>query len=165
MDIIRTIRDIGQELSASIPELNYGGCCVYAHRVAQALRAYGIEARGRVVSYSRHDLEQVRAEYGQCGWRAWQDAGFYISHVIIEFEHDGMTWRHDSTLTTTAGSEQSWAGDGGRGPLMAGSLTVEELADLVHTQNGWNTSFWWGHCEEIESTVNNYLPANQRQAA
>lgn len=165
MSIIQALRQLGADTGATVDNLNYGGCGVYARHVTRALQALGINARGRIVSYSHRDLDQVRAMYGMVGREAWRGSGFHISHVVVEFEHDGKTWRHDSTLTAEADILDKWDGDGGRGPLLPGVLTLAELEDMTNDRTDWNPSFWWGDCFRIAALVDSFLESNQRQAA
>lgn len=41
---LKALRAMGEEVRNAIPDINHGGCCVYAAKVARVLQAMGIEA-------------------------------------------------------------------------------------------------------------------------
>lgn len=137
--VVDALDEMGRELDRKVPDLNYGGCCVYAANVARALINAGIPAWGRALSW-RHgegpSVEEVRREIGD-NWTSnlqWEEHGVIFGHVQVQFELDGKTYTTDSHGT--------YEGQGYRGDDMSpGRIRVEELEKLAATPVGWNSDF------------------------
>jgi hypothetical protein len=138
-DLIRRLRATGAEVLAGAPNVNHGGCAVYASHVAQALEARGLTCWGVLTSSLRDDdLHVVRNQSKPRTLREWNDAGVLIGHIMLQFENAGRVWSHDARNTCT-GRIKYEPTYGGR--LVPGYMTVPELAAIASRPSGWNPAF------------------------
>jgi hypothetical protein len=138
-DIIARLRACGADVTSRVPEVNKGGCGVYAAKVAMALEDAGLTVWAVVSSALRDDdLNVVRNESRPYTLNQWNGAGVYMSHVLVQFEHRGRVWTHDARNTTCRKTKQE-PSFGGR--LVPGYLTVPELVTIAMARKGWNPAF------------------------
>ena len=84
------------------------------------------------------DLEIVRNESRPRTLHQWNNAGILMSHVLVQFEHNGKVWMHDAANTVRATSRREPT----FGKLLCpGYLTVPELVAIAATKAGWNPKF------------------------
>jgi hypothetical protein len=122
-----------------IPEINRGGCAVHAANIAIALEDAGMTVWGVVSSALRDDdLNVVRNETRPHTLYQWNNAGVYMNHVLVQFEHKGKVWTHDVKNTTDKRlrKEPTFGGS-----LCPGYLTVPELVKIAMARKGWNPAF------------------------
>ena len=79
MQLLRQLRALGKATQDQLPNLNYGGCAVYASHVGRRLAELGID---------------VWCVYAESFW------GGGYSHVLLQFNYKGRTYTHDSDNTT-----------------------------------------------------------------
>lgn len=163
--VIDALDAMGRELDRKEPNLNRGGCCVYAAQVARALIDAGIPAWGRALAYDARygpSVDAVRSELPS-DWSSnedWETRGVIFGHVQVQFELDGKRYTNDSHGT--------YEGEGRRAEDMApGRLHVEELERLAASPVGWNDDFDRDEgIPRVQETVHRYLDSyrNAKQA-
>ena len=61
MDLIESLNTLGQRINRWYPEINHGGCCVYASLIGEELRKRGVEVRVIVAAWgAKTNLDKVR---------------------------------------------------------------------------------------------------------
>jgi hypothetical protein len=140
MDIVECLRACGSEVRDRLPEVNRGGCCVYAANVAMALEAAGLTVWGVLTSQLRgtDDLNMVREQDRPKTLLQWNNAGILIGHVMVQFELDNRVWTHDCTRTTCDQVRKDFAFNE---PLVPGYITVAEMVSIAAARKGWNLVF------------------------
>lgn len=133
------MRTCGADVIRQVPLVNHGGCGYYAAQVAMALEARGLTCWAVLTSQLRDDdLNVVRNELKPYLLREWNDAGILIGHIMLQFEHEGRVWSHD-TRNTCTGRIKYEPTYGGR--LVPGYLTTPELVTIANARTGWNPAF------------------------
>jgi hypothetical protein len=119
--------------------INHGGCAIYAANVAMALNDVGVTVWAVVSSALRDDdLNVVRNQSRPRTLHAWNNAGVYINHVLVQFEYRSRIWTHDARNTTCRKIKREPT-YGGR--LVPGYLTLPELVTIAMARKGWNPAF------------------------
>lgn len=143
MNILRKLIKLGEDIDEMIPELNHGGCSLYAALLASRLEELNLQVRALVIA----DLDYLQGKYNLCDLydatkphnaAQWRDIVPFISHVLIKLDIDGIGYVHDSELTLPHHKfmeEHSWGVD----PL-PGDISVSVLRALA-SATGWNTCF------------------------
>src|SRR5260370_24238676 len=99
--VIDALDALGRELDRKEPNLNAGGCCLYAAQVARALIEAGIPAWGRALAYeaaSGPSVDEVRGSLPS-DWHSnleWETRGVLFGHVQVQFELDSKRYTNDS---------------------------------------------------------------------
>jgi hypothetical protein len=138
-DIIARLIACSADVQESIPDVNRGGCAVYAAQIAMALDETGATVWGVLSSALRdEDLNVVREECRPHTLHDWNAAGVYMNHVLVQFELRGTVWTHDAVNTTDAALRREPTFGG---PLCPGYLTVPELVKIATSRRGWNPAF------------------------
>lgn len=144
MKIVDTLNSLGNEVLNKYPEINYGGCCVYAALVAKALRIQGHNVSGIVASWGAgatsspsRNIMTARPLVKKHTLRHWQDTGIRFSHVGLEikFKRSKRVFHYDTAGVRLSSNELD------NMPIYEGRLAVEELASLARYPKGWNDSF------------------------
>lgn len=152
-EILRRLRAIQPELQR-IPNLNYGGCCVVAAVVAEALERLGVPVEVVSTAYSENNvpanaravLREAGHEPTSMGNYAWDGAGLYRSHLGVRFKLYGVLHTWDSQALWRTGRAFGGSNDCGEPrdacdyPFGKG-LTVQEAQVLADDPLGWNSSF------------------------
>lgn len=142
------IKQTGQEVFDQLPDVNTGGCCVYASRMAQALQGFGVSVKCVVSALDDkpRDLNKIRAFANPRGdYREWKRQGVYFDHVLVEFELAGKRYYHDAENTT---AEENLKVRHGyrveptvRGMICEGWLEIDEALALAAAPAAWNPWF------------------------
>lgn len=146
--IVSQLQRLGREANARVPELNCGGCAVYAALVSRALLKRGILARARVADRyqtGEYTVDKVRAVLAENGIDTnnatpddWHAEGISFTHVLVEFEYCGRTYLADSNFVDTERLKREPTCGA---PLLPGVLSVPEVESLASTPDGWNAMF------------------------
>jgi hypothetical protein len=149
MKLIKQLKTLGKQTLDIIPEINSGGCCVFAAVVARRLDNLGIEVKVVTVDLEDEcsgpfDIDQVRknvlivAPKGKVNTKEqWQRQGLSFFHVGVVFKWRGRWYSYDTSKVsrdpTTLGR---WSY-----PVARGSLTIEEAEAFAAKEDGWNPCF------------------------
>jgi hypothetical protein len=156
MRIVNTLNRLGNEVLNKYPEINWGGCCVYAALVAKELCNQGHDVSGIVASRCANrdsstptNIVTARPHVKKNTVRHWQNNGISFSHVGLEikFKRSKRVFHYD-----TAGVHLSSDALDNM-PIYEGRLAVEELASLARYPKGWNDSFDRQHIPALRRLV------------
>lgn len=137
--VTTVLNRIGRRVNFLFPNINYGGCCVFAAIVGTELKRLGISARGIVASYSNEvgntNIDAARENVSEnIPWK-WEESGVCFTHVGVEYDINGTVKHYDSNGVKRKGSRlMHWE-------IYDGRLTVDELKELSRTGKGWNSRF------------------------
>lgn len=143
------LNQLGRNVQSRYPNLNAGGCGVYASIVATELSNLGIPVCGIVgtnTSAFVNHIDEARNHVSRNNVKSWEDNGIILSHVGIEFKVRGYTNSYDSTGVQPANTLGNWM-------VYRGRLTVEELKEIASSAEGWNTDFKRRDIPNIELIV------------
>lgn len=167
MDLLSTLSKLGDEANAMFPNLNYGGCCVYAAEIARILQKAGYAVRvvtGRPWEWgSDHpqidDIRDIILKNNcdnrkKCNW-SMHDIGFW--HVAVQVRIRDEWYSCDSD-TVTIGAAQF--GKDRRMHTAPGSgFTVEEAIGFASESEGWNSMFDRQQIPAVHSLIRKHLSA------
>lgn len=142
MNIIDKLNTLGQKAEEEFPDLNYGGCCVFASLVADRLAKLGVQAEGVVAMYFYEDkppnIDYARNNVRHIGdGDEWEENGVKLSHVglkimvgetAILYDSEGVRpFKRRNTLLDRT--------------VIEGTLSRKELKALANNAWNWNYSF------------------------
>jgi hypothetical protein len=134
--LLDTLNLLGVKVAARYPNLNQGGCCVYAALVARELSNRMIPVKGLITTFDPGSLslDVVRQRVNNNSLFEWKENSVSFYHVGLEFTLEKKTFRYDSNGVVSS-----------RARLLdclpyKGRLTVNELEDLAD-DNDWNRCF------------------------
>ena len=155
MDLIESLNTLGQRINRRYPEINKGGCCVYASLIGEELRKRGIEVRIIVAAWGANkNLDKVRPRLMKTDRKVeWNDNDVYFNHVGVEFRHKGKTFHYDSDGVNPK-SKKLKSYD-----VYPGRLSVDEAKLLAAEPEGWNDSFGRSKIPSLKRHVRSYLAA------
>lgn len=150
--LLGALRALGTQVEQWDPNINAGGCAVYAALVARTLTDAGVPAWGVVRNWDNNTpLDKVREKLSPF-WKDatdWYRAGTSFNHVLVQFELDGKKYFHDTE--GTGETTRSMA------RIVPGKLTVAELEKLAASPRGWNDWFSRDHIPQVRKYVKSFL--------
>jgi hypothetical protein len=151
VDLIKRLNGLGRRVLNLSPDINAGGCCVFAALVGARLEKIGKEVAIKVGSGNGRSrpLDYYRQQVGSNRPTEWNDVGLYFGHIVVEFFHDDDLYHYDATGMHFADGRTY---DGGY-PIAEGSLTVAEAAEMAADPGGWNTNFDRDDIPDIERLI------------
>jgi len=155
MDLIESLDTLGKRINRWYPEINSGGCCVYASLIGEELRKRGIETRVIVAAWgARANLDKVRTKLNNNNQKSeWNNNDVYFNHVGVEFKHNGKTFHYDSDgVKPKSKMLKTWT-------IYPGRLSVDEAKVLADEPEGWNDSFERSKIPSLKRHVRSYLAA------
>jgi hypothetical protein len=158
MELIPALNTLGKKVNKWYPDINSGGCCVYAVIVAEELLS-----RGRKPEIVVGNLGQPIIKIGQArnnvvnrnSMAEWGSAGVHFNHVGVTFRHKGVWFVYDSD-----GVNPLKIGRIGRYRLYPGRMTVEEARLVAADAGGWNKSFNRKCVPKLRLRVKEFLETN-----
>lgn len=155
---------LGQATS-HIPNINWGGCCVFAALAAKELSKI-IPRRCikiRVIGSSTWDdidipLDDVRSRIKKNSPNEWNNNGVSLTHVFIEVQYWSQTVWFDSDTLCLVTNEVFPINRMLRDDefVYEGGLSIEEAAELAYS-DGWNTKFKRKHIPEMGRVINRVI--------
>lgn len=140
MDLINRLNRLGKRVHTQHHTINWGGCCVYAARVAEQLSKY-VPTRVRVgQGWEGPDslvIDEVRPQVQSNLPKEWNKQGLYFAHVVVEFEFNGKVYHYDALGVKRARPRTNM----GDYPIVKGHLTIKEARELAAAKKGWNSAF------------------------
>lgn len=157
------LRALAEQANKQFPDLNSGGCAVFAVMVADALRAQGINARIAVAMYHPPGLSMFsarhNAKHGGNNPPEMEDynaSDIYFNHVAVSFIINGRRWIYE----TTGGLQRRTRHTHVMGmSLVPGSLSVDEVRPIAFSPWGWNDQFDRDDIPLVQELIADYLPA------
>lgn len=153
------LTQLGDVASYRFPNLNYGGCCVFAANVAERLARRSVSKVSVIVPRVHISLEAarnniLRSNRTTSNMNNWQEEGIWFSHVGVRFfaydnwyTYDSKRLRQDEHMFSTL-------------PVYVacdGSLTIDEAKNLASTSSGWNPRFDRSDIPAIKRLIRSYL--------
>jgi hypothetical protein len=155
MDLKETLDSLGQRINRWYPEINHGGCCVYAALIGEELRKRNIEVRVIVAAWgARKNLDKVRTKLNNANRKEeWNGKDVYFNHVGVEFVYNGKTYHYDSDgVKPKSKNLKSFS-------VYPGRLSVDEARALADEPEGWNSDFNRSKIPSLKRHIRSYLAA------
>lgn len=149
MNLIATLRKLGQQANEQFPYLNHGGCCVYAAEVGRILQTAGMTVRvvsgrpwgwgtGQSIDKVREVLlkhqRNVNSKYN------WSSNGIDFYHIAVQVIGPNGKWYSCDSNSCRVGATHF--GEGRRMITAPGTgFTVEEAIGFAEEGPGWNDTF------------------------
>lgn len=140
MDILKALKQIGEAVRTEVPNINIGGCCVFAAAAFNHLKDLGLKPKIRVADPDAPPkaLGVVRKSIDPTDIEQWNVNGVWLGHVILEFSYDGKKYFFDSTgVAERNGRREPFLGY----DLFRGSLSFKEANEMASVSRGWNPRF------------------------
>jgi len=143
--LLNTLSELGKDVKSRWPNINAGGCCVYAAMVAtemdkRRIPVVGIVASTMVERYNDVVIDRVRDTIKENTNEEWNNKRVYFTHVGLEFTLGGKVYHYDTDNLHVA---ETCLADM---PIYRGRLLLREMNDLAAQPYGWNRTF---HREDI----------------
>jgi hypothetical protein len=152
--LVKELKLLAREVSNEIPNINYGGCAVFAGLVGKRLsKYYDI----KIIVYSNNgdgkDLDIVKSLIKKNITREWNRNGIDFGHLVIEYtDRKGKTRQYDSCGTYPADGSICLTQD-----RVAGFLSVDECIELAADTKGWNNQFSRKYISKMEKLINDFF--------
>lgn len=134
MSIIKKLRKVGNSVFRDIPNVNYGGCCVYAAKIGKELEKMGYDVR---VVFRKHGNVKKNNPQIKCPLRAEEEIGVDFYHVGLAVKSGGKWYTHDAEATHKG--LKVFGED--RLPVAKTYLTVEQAESFASKAEFWNTRY------------------------
>jgi hypothetical protein len=144
-----------REINRKHPDINYGGCCVFAALLAPSLKKLG-KVKIRVQDFDT-DLDAIayaRERVKSNNVHEWNDQGVHFYHVAIELEYKGKKYHVDACGVS----------DATRFDFLKDGLTFKEATELGNNPLGWNRSFNRLEVPMIKRRVNKFFATTSKKA-
>jgi hypothetical protein len=138
--LIEKVLEKMQHVNTVIPNLNCGGCGVFAHALAAELEFKGLKPKIAVISnrdvpkLSDDFAEKVLKEKNVLTARELNASGADIAHMMVYLEEEGLYI--DSEGVYTSLRESGWSGY-----RHQFNMSVEHTCTIVESPDGWNSRF------------------------
>ena len=148
--ILDELQDFAVEMDEKYPNMNFGGCCVFASlfakRMIDLIPTIKIVVEDRVTGNSC-SIDDVRNNIENNTVNDWYDNGIDFTHVLIQFEYQGEIFWYDANGIHTDMVEFE---------LVDGYLGILEALELVNDNEGWNPSFNRKDIPNIKRDIYNF---------
>ena len=146
-----------------IPNLNYGGCGIYALAVAENLYAKGIPCELAIIgSMGTTDeviynnsvynvVKRCKRRNREINARRLHDNGFTLYHVMVKIETETGTVYIDSEGVYDHPENSRWSVG------IEGIADIETMRPFIENTEGWNSSFNRQWISKIYSYVNTVI--------
>lgn len=160
MDLISQLNQLGAYAQLQIPNLNNGGCCVFAAMVARELRDMGVKVGGVPIADimwgdpTWGNVDEARANVSDPGCsEQWEENGIAFSHVGLEVEIGDAVYYFDSRGLRSFDAPMRYP----EWKPLPGRLTVEEMEALAERPHNWNWKFDRTNIPYLKQIVEDYL--------
>lgn len=149
------LNNLGSEIMYDYPNINEGGCCVFASMVAYEMKRLNIPAKGIVASWDAEftstDIDTVRNNVKSNTLKEWQTNGISFTHVGIEFRVGEDRYFYDANgVIEPTRYLGEWR-------IYQGRMEYEELKALASRARGWNNNFNRKDIPEIRKIVKSHF--------
>lgn len=157
MNLFEALNTLGNRINRFYPNVNHGGCCVYASIIGEDLLSRGLKTRVVVANSweAKKNLNKVRKQVNNTNQKEeWNAAGIYFNHVGVEFKLGGKWFLYDSDGVNPRGPKL------GSYKVHPGFISVEEAKALAAEREGWNESFNRRSIPGLRKHVKQFLDTN-----
>lgn len=143
--LIPVLNQLGVDITKEIPDINNGGCCVFAAIVGEELAKKRIPIRFAVADVPDPDclfeqpFDLVRKAITCNTLGNWNYHGVYFGHVFVEFDYNRNSYYYDTDGVIHATNVPPRSCDDYE--IYVDRLTLDEVRELAACQQGWNTKF------------------------
>ncbi len=162
---LKQLNTLSELVSKEIPNINYGGCCVFASLVGKHLQQIK-PIRFAVLSgpwfCKPTTIDEARQLVSKNTLYEWNNNNVYFGHVLMEFDYRGKTYYYDST------GVENKDDDCRSGDQIKGFLTLKECQELADDTSGWNSCFNRKHIPQMKKIIDTFfdqLDVDLQQAA
>ena len=154
MNLLESLTALGNKINRYYPEINSGGCCIYAAIVGEELLARNIKTRIVIAHWCRTkvNIDYVRKSSNPSTMEDWTDNDIHFNHVGVEFKYRRTWYSHDTDITV-----KSREGRLGGFFLYPGRLTVDEAKTLASSEHGWNSTFDRNNIPRIRNHIHKFF--------
>jgi hypothetical protein len=155
MSLRQQLNELGEIVSDLYPDINHGGCCVYASLVAQELLRKNVNCSGIVTDWysgGKGNIDEARPNIKSNTVDEWESNGVALNHVALEFSIGERKYHYDTSGVKLA-NRRIFKGQ----PLYGGRLNAAEMMQLASRQQGWNRDFRRKDIPIIRKLVKFYL--------
>jgi hypothetical protein len=143
-EIRKRLKTLATRTMQSYPDVNCGGCCVFAAAVATELERLNVPYEVITCGSPSTNLNDNRPKYNTMD--QWEWAGANFTHVGIRLTLDGVTYTYDSEAFIRRKFKFGVRGTGyfglpERWQSAAGGLTAQEATQLAD-EGSWNRAFY-----------------------
>jgi hypothetical protein len=131
------LQSLADDVLEKYPNINSGGCCVFAAHVAQELQHH---FKVRIIAFSnngnKNNIDDIRPLIKKNVPTEWRDNGCAFNHVVVEImDNKGIVWNYDACgIFPDDGSICTFE-------RLQGYLTIKEALELANSKPGWNKVF------------------------
>lgn len=152
---LTTLHDLVDHVSDKFPTINWGGCGVFAAALGKRLEQRGVKCSVVVYSHGPADIDYTRSNYVRDVGNAdeWNIGDLELSHVMLCVQVKRRKYYVDGT--TVSEPRTTWL----HYKRAKGRMTVDEIEQLARRADNWNSSFPRWMIEELENTIDEYVPA------
>jgi len=151
------LTNLAKEVTKKFPNINDGGCCIFAALVAKELQHI---CPVRIIGFSSDstNIDLVRPNILNNTCREWGDNGVDFNHIVVEINakiisnDEGDKWHYDANGIFA--SNGSICIDKVQ---LKGSLSVKEAIELANNPEGWNRDFDRTDIPKLEKVINKYF--------
>lgn len=152
--------DLASDILQNHPNIDFGGCCVFAAHVAKYLVQH---VTIRIVigqDYSSiRNLNRIREKINPLEKTEWEDHDIDFAHVLVEFKQKGKWFAYDAT-NGVMGKKEHW--EESRWRRNKGEITIEEATSLANTPT-WNSDFDRDEIPEVRRRIDNFFRSMSRK--
>ena len=151
--LIRDMKRLAKEVNSNIPNINYGGCAIFAGLVGKRLSKY---YDVWIVVYScksGKDLDNIKLLLKSNSVKEWNRNGIDFGHIVIEYkDRRGVVRQYDSCGIYPADGSICFTQD-----RVAGFLSVNECNELAADKYGWNPQFSKKYIPRMKQFINDFF--------
>lgn len=162
--LFKTLRKLQGHMQSFHPDMNYGGCGVYASIIAEKLENLGLEVEVVTPVEGRWYDNAMNARKGVkriANKAEWNDNGLCTNHLAVRFKtSSGQVYTYDSEAFLRSKTQfgiDYYKTD----PKFGTGLTVREAKAIASKPHGWNREFNRRSIPAIRRKVNQEFAALQ----
>lgn len=156
---------IQHDVGNMIPDLNNGGCGVFAALILKELTRIGIKAE--VISNTKKGgsapldiVDKVKTiKKGEKRCDVWDDYGLDRTHLAVRFKSGGLTYTYDSEALLLGSRKYGLHGHFKCNYAFGKGLNLKQASALARDKGGWNRAFDRAYVPLVRSIVRKYFCA------
>ena len=155
------LHELQHEVTQTIPNLNCGGCGIFASEVAKRMARLGYEVEVITPSHrgSVTPLEISKNVSNRKSKKCitWDDLGLHRNHLAVRFKSRGLVYTYDSTALLLGGKKFGSAGFYVCRYGFGKGLTWQQASKLARDKTAWNQEFDRVYTDLLKSIIRRYF--------
>jgi len=155
-EFVNVLTRLGIKINEKYPNINSGGCCVFASHLAELLYEKGYYVSIRIANMDNKNdnvnITNFRKNNNTLEWqnpcRVYNDSDIWFKHVLLEIENGGIRYLYDTNGFVSI----NYYCD-----ILEGRLTLEEARKSADFSWNWNKTFNRQDIPEIKKIIDYYL--------